>query len=64
MPNLLAHIILAVVVWAGSSIWSPGHSSDGAERQAPFTLSVMRGADLSLRLSRAHILAGRAVNIL
>ena len=50
MPNVLANVILAVLVWAGSSLWSPGHCREPAARQAPFTLDVTRDEDLSLRL--------------
>lgn len=50
MPNLLAHVILAVLVWAGSSLWAPGHCREAGARPAPFTLDVTRDADLSLHL--------------
>ncbi|WP_336487712.1 protein-disulfide reductase DsbD [Methylobacterium nigriterrae] len=50
MPNVLANVILAVLVWAGSSLWSPGHCGEPVARQAPFTLDVTRDEDLSLRL--------------
>lgn len=50
MPNVLANVILAVLVWAVSSLWSPGHCREPAARQAPFTLDVTRDEDLSLRL--------------
>ncbi|CAX22372.1 putative fused thiol:disulfide interchange protein precursor [Methylorubrum extorquens DM4] len=50
MPNVLANLILAVLVWAGSSLWSPGHCREPGARQAPFTLDVTHDTDLSLRL--------------
>ncbi|MRI55134.1 protein-disulfide reductase DsbD [Methylobacterium sp. DB1607] len=50
MPNVLANVILAVLVWAGSSLWSPGQCREPAARQAPFILDVTRDEDLSLRL--------------
>ncbi|ACA14720.1 cytochrome c biogenesis protein transmembrane region [Methylobacterium sp. 4-46] len=50
MPNVLAHLVLALVVWAGSSLWSPGQCQDAATRQGPFSLAVTRDADLSLHL--------------
>jgi thioredoxin:protein disulfide reductase len=54
MPNVLANVILAVLVWAGSSLWSPGHCREPAARQAPFTLDVTRDEDLSLRLTETR----------
>ena len=57
MPNVLANLILAVLVWAGSSLWSPGHCREPGARQAPVTLDMTRDPDLSLRL-RWTIAAG------
>jgi thiol:disulfide interchange protein DsbD len=50
MPNLIAHIVLAILVWTGSALWSPGQCQEGSVRRTPFTLSATREADLSLRL--------------
>ncbi|MEH3116260.1 MAG: protein-disulfide reductase DsbD [Methylorubrum populi] len=50
MPNLLAHLILAALVWAGASLWSPGHCQEAAARRVPFTLAATRQPDLSLHL--------------
>jgi thiol:disulfide interchange protein DsbD len=50
MPNVLANLILAVLVWAASSLWSPGHCREPGARPTPFTLDVIRAPDLSLRL--------------
>lgn len=50
MPNLLAQLILAALVWAGAAPWSPGWSQDGGARQTPFTLVATRDANLSLHL--------------
>nr|WP_042674196.1 protein-disulfide reductase DsbD [Methylobacterium sp. B34] len=50
MPNVFAHLILAAVVWAGASPWSPGWSQDDAARQTPFTLVATRDANLALHL--------------
>ncbi|ACS43806.1 protein-disulfide reductase DsbD [Methylorubrum extorquens] len=50
MSNLVVHVILATLVWAGSSLWSPGQSRDVGARQAPFSMSATRDPDLSLRL--------------
>ena len=50
MPNLVVHVILAALVWASSSLWSPGQSRDTDVRQAPFSISATRDPDLSLRL--------------
>ncbi|AWN35209.1 protein-disulfide reductase DsbD [Methylobacterium radiodurans] len=50
MPNVLANLILAVLVWAASSLWSPGHCREPGARPTPFTLDVTRDPDLSLRL--------------
>lgn len=52
MPNVFAHIILAILVWAGSALWSPGQCQESSARRTPFTLAVIRDADLSLRLRR------------
>lgn len=57
MPNVLANLVLAVLVWAGSSLWSPGHCREPGARQAPFTLDATRDPDLALRL-RWTIAAG------
>ena len=51
MPNLLAHLVLAALVWAGASFWSPGQCQEAVTRRAPFALSASRDADLTLRLS-------------
>ncbi|ONF45518.1 protein-disulfide reductase DsbD domain-containing protein, partial [Methylobacterium radiotolerans] len=50
MPNLIVHVILAALVWASSSLWSPGRSRDADVRQAPFSVGATRDPDLSLRL--------------
>ncbi|UYW28285.1 protein-disulfide reductase DsbD [Methylorubrum extorquens] len=50
MPNLIVHVILAALVWASSSLWSPGRSRDADARQAPFSVGATRDPDLSLRL--------------
>lgn len=50
MPNLLVHIVLAILVWAGAALWSPGQCQEGSARRTPFTLTATRDADLSLRL--------------
>ncbi|MHB2205335.1 protein-disulfide reductase DsbD [Methylobacterium sp. CM6257] len=50
MPNLLIHIVLAILVWAGAALWSPGQCQEGSARRTPFTLTATREADLSLRL--------------
>ncbi|MDH2309185.1 protein-disulfide reductase DsbD [Methylobacterium brachiatum] len=50
MPNVFAHLIIAALVWAGASTWSPGWSQDAHVRQAPFTLDATRNANLDLHL--------------
>ncbi len=50
MPNILAHVILAALLWAGSALWLPGQCGELAARPMPFTLVATRAADLSLRL--------------
>lgn len=50
MPKPLAHLILAALVWAAASPWSPGRSQDGGARQTPFTLVATRDANLAVHL--------------
>jgi thioredoxin:protein disulfide reductase len=50
MPNLVVHLVLAALVWASSSLWSPGRSRDAEVRQAPFSVSATRAPDLSMML--------------
>ncbi len=50
MPTILAHLVLAALLWAGSALWSPGQCGEPAARPMPFTLAAARDADLSLRL--------------
>ncbi|QGY03241.1 protein-disulfide reductase DsbD [Methylobacterium mesophilicum SR1.6/6] len=50
MPNVFAHLILAALVWASASPWSPGWSQDVTPRQSSFTLVATRDANLSLHL--------------
>ncbi|MBE7245194.1 MAG: thiol:disulfide interchange protein, partial [Actinomycetospora chiangmaiensis] len=50
MPNTIAPAILAALIWAGSTSWSPGQCQEGAHRRTPFTLEAVRGADLTLHL--------------
>lgn len=50
MPNLLAHLILAALVWTGAALGSPGRGQDAPTGRVPFTLAATRQPDLSLRL--------------
>lgn len=50
MPNVFTHLILAALVWTGSSLWSPGQCREPGERLTPFTVDAARDPDLSLRL--------------
>lgn len=50
MPNVLANLILAALVWTGSSLWSPGQCREPGTLPTPFTVDAARDPDLSLRL--------------
>ncbi|ACS39065.1 protein-disulfide reductase DsbD [Methylorubrum extorquens] len=50
MPNVFTHLILAALVWTGSSLWSPGQCREPGTRPTPFTVDAARDPDLSLRL--------------
>lgn len=50
MPTPLVHLIIAALVWAGATPWSPGWSQDAPARQTPFTLVATRDAHLALHL--------------
>lgn len=50
MPNVFTHLILAALVWTGSSLWSPGQCREPGARPSPFTVDAARDPDLSLRL--------------
>ncbi|OAH31490.1 thiol:disulfide interchange protein [Methylorubrum populi] len=50
MPSILANLILAALVWTGSSLWSPGQCREPGALPTPFTVDAARDPDLSLRL--------------
>ncbi|KST61133.1 thiol:disulfide interchange protein [Methylobacterium sp. GXS13] len=50
MPNVFAHLVLAALLWAGSSLWSPGQCREPGARPSPFTVDAARDPDLSLHL--------------
>ena len=50
MPNVFTHLILAALLWTGSSLWSPGQCREPGARPTPFTVDAARDPDLSLRL--------------
>jgi thiol:disulfide interchange protein DsbD len=50
MPNPVAHLVLAALVWAAASFASPARSEDATTRPSPFALAATRAPDLSLRL--------------
>ncbi len=50
MPNVFTHLILAALVWTGSSLWSPGQCSEPGARPTPFAVDAARDPDLSLRM--------------
>jgi thiol:disulfide interchange protein DsbD len=50
MPNIFAHLVLAALLWTGSSLWSPGQCREPGARPSPFTVDAARDPDLSLRL--------------
>ncbi|SFG78439.1 protein-disulfide reductase DsbD [Methylobacterium gossipiicola] len=50
MPNVFTHLIVAALVWTGSSPWSPGQCREPGARPTPFTVDAARDPDLSLRM--------------
>ncbi|GBU15834.1 MULTISPECIES: protein-disulfide reductase DsbD [Methylobacterium] len=50
MPNVFTHLILAALLWSGSSLWSPGQCREPGAQPTPFTVDAARDPDLSLRL--------------
>lgn len=50
MPNIPVHLVLALAVWAGASVWSPARCQEAARGGTPFDLTATRDADGALRL--------------